>query len=357
MSKYTPSKQAVSVNQLTALVSMCVQVNEIPLVLGSPGIGKSAVYREVAESFNMDFLDFRLSMADPMDLIGLPHTNKETERMTYALPNFFPLEGDEIPTGKAGWLISFEEINSAPPALQAIAYKILHDRMIGDKKLHPNVRLVANGNLETDGAIVEPLSSALASRMILIEAFIDPKEWLKWAGSTTCKVDFNPIVLAYLNFKQSNVHNFNPSSADKSYPCPRTWEKVSKLLYHFSPKDSHVRSFIEGAVGAGCAVDFYTFIKFFDEVPKLSDVLGKGLNAPVPSELGIKYATVVSFASQVTEQNITELTDYFLRLNVNDFSPEHFFVFMKAANKTLPGLVKFIRADQTDKLISLSGVK
>ena len=38
MSKYTPTKQAVSVNQLTALVSMCVQVNEIPLVLGSPGI-------------------------------------------------------------------------------------------------------------------------------------------------------------------------------------------------------------------------------------------------------------------------------------------------------------------------------
>ena len=60
---------------------------------------------------------------------------------------------------------------------------------------------------------------------------------------------------------------------------------------------------------------------------------------------------------RVTEQNIEELTDYFLRLNVNDFSPEHFFVFMKAANKTLPGLVKFIRADQTDTLISLSGVK
>ena len=68
MSKYTPSKQAVSVNQLTALVSMCVQVNEIPLVLGSPGIGKSAVYREVADIFNMEFLDFRLSMADPTDL-------------------------------------------------------------------------------------------------------------------------------------------------------------------------------------------------------------------------------------------------------------------------------------------------
>ena len=77
MSKYTPTKQAVSVNQLASLVSMCVQVDEVPLVLGSPGIGKSAVYREVAESFNMEFLDFRLSMADPMDLIGLPHTTKK----------------------------------------------------------------------------------------------------------------------------------------------------------------------------------------------------------------------------------------------------------------------------------------
>jgi len=46
----------------------CIRVGLVPMIHGSPGTGKSAIIREVAEEFNLKLIDFRLSQCDPTDL-------------------------------------------------------------------------------------------------------------------------------------------------------------------------------------------------------------------------------------------------------------------------------------------------
>jgi len=53
--------------------------------------------------------------------MGFPTLNKDRTRSHYAPPSTFPLEGDPIPEGYAGWLVLMDEINSAPKAVQAAA--------------------------------------------------------------------------------------------------------------------------------------------------------------------------------------------------------------------------------------------
>ena len=98
----------------------------VPFVKASPGVGKSDVTRKVATDFNLKLIDFRLSQCDPTDLSGFPHIN-DKGRATYMPMTTWPLEGDELPinekTGQPydGWLIFFDELPAAAPAVQAAA--------------------------------------------------------------------------------------------------------------------------------------------------------------------------------------------------------------------------------------------
>lgn len=276
-----------------------ININEIPFVKGSPGIGKSAMYKWVAEQLNLEFIDFRLSMVDQTRLNGFPKF--KDDRSFYAPPAIFPLEGDPLPEGKNGWLISFEEINSTVPSIQAMAYKILHDRMVGDYNLHPAVRLCANGNLETDGAVVMPLSTALASRMIQFHAVIKNDKWLEWAEKSD---RYHPILLSYLTYRPEYIHRFNPKDKDPAYPCPRMHEKVSKLLWLIDKSEgrtySSIRHSIEGAIGEAATQDFYAYLNFFKSVIPLKSIIANPHQNP-PSDMGVRYATLINAINNLND--------------------------------------------------------
>ena len=93
-----------------------------PMLTSSPGVGKSSVALEICKEFNLELVDIRLSTVDPTDLNGFIAPNLNTGRADYLPPSVFPIEGmDEIPKGKDGWLIFFDEITAAPPSIQAAA--------------------------------------------------------------------------------------------------------------------------------------------------------------------------------------------------------------------------------------------
>lgn len=129
----------------------------------------------------------------------------------------FPIEGDPIPHGYSGWLLFLDEATSAPPAIQAAAYKLILDRMVGSHHLHKNVAIVCAGNLETDNAIVQPMSTALQSRLVHMELVIDHQEWIDWAVQN----DIDHRITSFIGFKPSALFTFTPDHTDKTYACPR----------------------------------------------------------------------------------------------------------------------------------------
>ncbi|OZB41166.1 MAG: hypothetical protein B7X50_07665 [Alishewanella sp. 34-51-39] len=129
----------------------------------------------------------------------------------------FPLESDEVPKGYNGWLLFLDEFTSATRAVQASAYKLVLDRMVGDHYLHKNVAIVCAGNLETDGAIVEAMSTALQSRLVHFEVAVDSECWLEWA----VKNDIDHRITSYIRFKPDNLYTFKADHTDKTYGSPR----------------------------------------------------------------------------------------------------------------------------------------
>ena len=155
--------------KLRELMIDVIEAGLVPYVTSSPGMGKSAITHSVAAEFNLKMIDHRLTTSTPEDMTGLPRFNEHGEATFAPFAELFPLDYTPLPDGKDGWMLFLDEFSSAPKSIQAPAYKLILDRMTGQKKLNSNVAIVAAGNLANDRAIVNPISTALQSRMVHLE--------------------------------------------------------------------------------------------------------------------------------------------------------------------------------------------
>ena len=133
-------------------------------VWGGPGIGKSDLVDQITVSMEGYMIDLRLALMEPTDLRGMPYYNKEANNMSWAAPVDLPTE--EFAAQYPVVVLFLDELNSAPPSVQAAAYQLILNRRIGTYKLPDNVVVVAAGNRETDKGVTYKMPKPLANRFV-----------------------------------------------------------------------------------------------------------------------------------------------------------------------------------------------
>lgn len=289
----------------------CMQAGLVPYIHGSPGIGKSVLNRSVANEFNLHLIDTRLSTMEPTDLTGLP--NFQDGRAYFApFKELFPLQGDIVPEKKDGWYLFFDEFPSAPRSVQAAAYKVILDRMIGQHRLHERVVVAAAGNLMSDRAIVNPLSTAMQSRLVHIEMEVSFDEWLE---DVAFQENYDPRIIAFLNQFPDKLMDFRPDHQEKTFACPRTWEFVNRLIKGKNLDDDSA-ILLSGTVTPGVAMEFYQFSKIYGKVPNIRDIVKDPENCLIPEENALKWATATHVVSKLDNTNYKAVTQYMDRFDL-----------------------------------------
>ena len=141
-------------------------------VWGPPGVGKSSIVREIADSKNWKLLDVRASLLDPTDLRGIPAI--EDGKAKWCPPAF-------LPSGNSKGILFFDELNAAPPLVQASLYQLTLDRRIGEYTLPDGWRIIAAGNRAEDASVTFRMPAALANRFIHLDYEVDFDDWRAWA--------------------------------------------------------------------------------------------------------------------------------------------------------------------------------
>ena len=278
------------------------------MLTGSPGCGKSQIVHQIAQFYNLKVIDVRLSQCDPTDLSGFPHVFGN--KAGYLPMNTFPIEGDEVPQGYDGWLLFFDEFNSASKAVQAAAYKVVLDRMIGIYHLHKKVALVCAGNLDTDNAIVESLSTALQSRLVHLELMVDHEEWNDWAIPN----NINHYITDYIKFKPGQLFSFKPDHTDKTYACPRTWEFANRILQVTEDNPRDRLPALAGALGEGVAREFLTYLRIYDDLPKPAQIVSDPSGVKMPVEPSILFALTGTVSHNANDENWDKLMTFIKRM-------------------------------------------
>ena len=331
-----------TLDKAAPLIVSFIKANVPVNIIGSPGVGKSDAVNSVAKALNLKLIDFRLSTADPTDLSGMPFI---ADGRSVFLPNeAFPIATDALPMhadiyGKPidypvldnkgdpvlntdgtpktenryydGWLLFLDEISNAPMSVQAAAYKLILDRQVGMHNLHPAVKIVSAGNKLDDGAAVTgEMSTALKSRMAHINIEMSINAWLDWALGA----NVHHSITSFINFKSTMLYQFNPKVEADTFPCPRTWGMVDKLIKAVGMNDPALQSLVAATISDGPANEFINYCKNFVGLPTYADIVKDPENTDVPKEMSAMYALSGSIGSQVKKESLTEVMKYIERM-------------------------------------------
>ncbi len=277
--------------------------SQIPLFIwGSPGIGKSSIVRQVAKESDLEFIDLRLTLMDPTDLKGIPFFDNEKREAIWAKPNFLPSDLD------SKGILFLDEINSAPPSVQASAYQLILDRKVGDYTLPDGWSIVAAGNNESDRGVVYRMPSPLANRFVHIDMEVDFEDWKAWAYQK----GIDKGLIGFLNYKQDRLFEFDQNDSQKAFATPRSWEYVDKITKSKIDKNLLFET-IGGAVGKESATEYLSFLKVMDRLPNIEDIFdGKRIDLYDESE--IYFALISSIVSRakrgIVEESLSNLLNF-----------------------------------------------
>jgi len=279
---------------------------QIPVfVWGSPGIGKSSIIKQIAVDKGLAFVDLRLSLLDPTDLKGIPFFDKDNHEAVWASPNFLPKEAD------SKGILFLDEINTAPPSVQASAYQLVLDRKVGDYELPKGWSIVAAGNHESDRGVVYRMPPPLANRFVHLSMEVSFEDWKGWAYDN----EIDSSIIAFLHYDESKLFDFDPSKNQKSFPTPRSWEYVHKILAS-ELEPVLLMDIISGAVGNESATAFMSFRKVMNRLPNIERLL-EGEELEVEHDSQVLFALIAGVVSHIKQNPSKEKIDNALKFSLS----------------------------------------
>ncbi len=285
-------------SDISAALRVLVAAQQPVFVWGGPGIGKSAVVRQLAEALKIPLQDVRALLLDPVDLRGLPFLGNDG-RSKWATPEFLPQDGAGI--------LFLDELNAAPAMVQASCYQLVLDRKLGEYTLPEGWAIIAAGNRNSERGATTRMPTPLRNRFVHLEFEVDVQEWSEWA----IRARIRPEVIAFLRFRPELLSVFDRDA--NAFPSPRSWEFVSRIL-NSRPEPSVEHELIAGAVGSGPATEFSAFLRMFRELPNIDAILLNPAQEPVPANAAAQYAVASALGRCASDTNFDRICVYLNRL-------------------------------------------
>jgi MoxR-like ATPase len=269
--------ETVTPHRFATAVENALRINRLRPIFGwgKPGVGKTAVVRQVAKKLGLPYVDVRLGQLAPTDLRGMPVVDHETASTRWYRPVFLPTEGEGI--------FVLDEFNQAPPTMQGIAQQLLLARRLGEYEVPEGWLIVALGNRKEDRASVYDMPAQVENRFkhYLVEESID--DWRQWALARGLATE----VVSFLQFRPQLLHQYD--SNGRAWPSPRTWEYAAE---NFTAGES-----IVSCVGEAAAREFRAFVEVVATLPDLHEILsGRTPARPFPTETSAVFALVTGLA-------------------------------------------------------------
>ena len=305
---------------------------------GPPGIGKSECVQDITDELGGYMVDLRMAQMEPTDIRGIPFFNKDISKMDWAEPVDLPSE--ELASQYPIVVLFLDEMNSAPPAVQAAGYQLILNRRVGKYKLPDNVVIVAAGNRDSDKGVTYRMPMPLANRFIHLEMRYDFNAWQTWAVNKGVHRD----VVGYLSFAKQDGYDFDAKGSSRAFATPRSWVFVSDLLADEENIDNDTLfNLVAGSVGDGLATKFMAHRKVAGRMPDpLSILEGKVKDLNV-KEISAMYSLTISMCYELKDaienkradnKKFHEMAGNFFEYMMKNFETELIVMGSKIALKT-----------------------
>jgi len=271
---------SISTMQLYTNIEILLESDTPLFIHGSPGIGKSDIVAQVAQSKGLELVDIRLSQMDPVDLRGVPSI--KNEQTLWMPPVFFPKDKD------SKGILFLDELNSAPPSVQAAIYQLVLNREMGEYKLPKGWRIICAGNRLSDRGVVFRLPSPLVNRMVHLHVEARFEDFKLFALQS----EFHHFVIGFLSFRPDLLSSepLLEDDANPAFATPRSYNMLSNILKK-SKDINAITAIIYGTIGYSAGMEFLSYVKVYEELPNINAIY-EGEYPEVPNQPALLYALV-----------------------------------------------------------------
>lgn len=297
----------ISPKQLAILLSEAIQRRLPVLIKGKPGVGKTSIVEQAAETAGCDIMVSHPVTADPTDAKGLPWKLENANEATF-LP-FGDLARAINATRPLVWFL--DDLGQGTPAVQAAYMQLLLARRVNGHVLPNCVTFVAATNRREDRAGVSGVLEPVKSRFVTIvelEAVVE--EWVEWAYGH----DIDPNLIAFLRLRGELLSGSWEAKADiVNSPTPRTWSHANEVLKMNLNPDLRMIA-LAGAVGEGAAAELVGFLEVAAKLPPIGEFIKNPMTSPLFDDPNLAYAVVSGLARAADASNFASIAAYANRM-------------------------------------------
>ncbi|PWT79145.1 MAG: ATPase [Chloroflexi bacterium] len=296
----------VPIDRAAILVMRLIKRRHAVHLWGKPGIGKSEVVHQIGALLRWKVIEFRANLRETVDLRGIPVADMANGTTKWLVPDELPRADRD---GEFG-ILFLDEMNTAPTQVQAALFQLVLGGKLGDYTLPPGWVIIAAGNAVSDRAAAQRMPTALRNRFAHIYVVADVNAWAKWATANNIAPEF----VAFARFRRELFDDTRglPVGDENAFLTFRSFTRASEYAY----EDVDVRQELIGThVGDDSASEIEGFIRLYQSLGSLEDIVRDPENAKLPTEASERYAVATGLARLATRKNWTQIMKYTNRLD------------------------------------------
>jgi hypothetical protein len=275
-------------------VAVCIEARVAVILWGAPGQGKTSVLKSFAEQSGRKLEIILASIREPQDFAGLPAITNGT--MSLIPPNW----AQSLAADGNGILFA-DEINTAPPSVQAALLRVCLEKVAGDLDLGARTSIVAAANPPEIAADGWDLAPPLANRFCHIDWELPgdvvaaglvgnwPRVTLPAASEEDVDKETREEAWKLAGFLSARpeLATAMPDSTGqqgRAFPTPRSWEFVLKLMANANAMGLSAdikRLLVVGCVGQGAGSEYLSFRENMD-LPTPETIISDPENVDLP---------------------------------------------------------------------------
>jgi len=292
-------------------LNVCVNAR-VPVILwGPPGQGKTSVINAIAEQSGRKLETLLASIREPQDFAGLPSiTNGRAQLVSPDWALRLAEDGNGI--------LFTDEVNTAPPTVQAALLRVCLDKVAGDCHLGERTSIIAAANPPEQAADGWDLAAPLANRFCHLEWSLPSdvvRDGLSGVWPTYDLPSFNEkvaeeqvasekiLVAGFLTSRPDLTTALPKATSEqgRAFPTPRSWEAAATLSGWASAlglEESVRRVLVRGCVGQGASAEYLTYRANLD-LPRPKDVLRDPQGFELPKRADLLYVIAAGVLAEV----------------------------------------------------------
>ena len=262
------------------------------LLMGPPGIGKTAIMEQVAEECGIGLVSYTITHHTRQSAIGLPfisrknYGGREYSVTEYTMSEIIAAVYDQIEaSGVKEGILFLDEINCVSETLAPTMLQFLQYKTFGAHRVPDGFIIVTAGNPPQYNKSVRDFDIVTLDRLRRIDIEEDFASFRDYAS----RAGLHGSIMAYLSIRNNHFYSIRTEVEGRHFVTARGWEDLSRTIQVHEKRNLPVNEglvvqFLQDPEISRSFAVYYDLYKKYRDIYRVPDILAGRFTGPEEGE-------------------------------------------------------------------------